>query len=79
LLDGLVVPLPKLCIQAAVADAARSLSAVWQRVEQLSAELWHAPERAINIQRAAGQWLDPEMLLRSSEVARSDDEKTASL
>jgi type I restriction enzyme M protein len=57
-LEGLVVPVPGLDIQAAIADAVLTLTKVPQRAGQLAAELWRMPSLAAEIQPITRHWLD---------------------
>jgi type I restriction enzyme M protein len=57
-LDGLIMPVPGLDIQASIADTTVILHRARQRAGQLLAELWQAPSRAAEIQSATRYWLD---------------------
>jgi hypothetical protein len=56
-LNGLVVPVPGLDVQATIADAVLMLTKVPQRAGQLAAELWRTPSLAAEIQPITRHWL----------------------
>ena len=67
-MDGVLMPVPDLDIQASIADAALMLHRVRQQSAQLTAELWLAPSRAAGIQFVARQWFDHSATPRGQRV-----------
>jgi hypothetical protein len=56
-LDGLIVPVPELDVQASIAETVLVLRQVRQRAKQLSAGVWLAPSTVTEIKSAAQNWL----------------------
>ena len=70
-LDGLIVPVPGLDVQASIADTAVTLHRARQHAVQLAAELWQAPSAAAEIRSVTRHWLDSS-LPRSRSTSPSE-------
>ncbi len=72
-LDGIIVPVPDLDIQASIADTVGMLHQVRQQAGHLAAELWQAPSEAAEVQSFIRHWLESTHTRGSSATSGEDE------